>query len=128
MVKTSLPKWNPTYPDGVVGLFLKSTDIIRDIATNHRREKIVNLRRVFDQADTGGSGRVGQKELFNLFSKKGMMLTKKEFQGVYKFFDRDGGGIDYGEECDCGTGEDNCCNCETCKLKPVYIELENLSK
>lgn len=27
------------------------------------------------------------------------------------------GGIDYGEECDCGTTGDDCCDCATCQLK-----------
>jgi len=99
VVKTSLPKYEPVHPDGPVGLFLQSTDIIRDIATNHRKEKLVNLRKVFDMADTGKSGRVGRQELFVLFTKKGLMLTQHEFQSVYKYFDRDGGGIDYGEFC-----------------------------
>eukprot|EP00930_Biecheleria_cincta_P015590 TRINITY_DN12949_c0_g1_i1.p1 TRINITY_DN12949_c0_g1~~TRINITY_DN12949_c0_g1_i1.p1 ORF type:complete len:529 (-),score=61.69 TRINITY_DN12949_c0_g1_i1:208-1734(-) len=27
------------------------------------------------------------------------------------------GGIDYGEQCDCGSRPDPCCNCATCKLK-----------
>ena len=89
---------------GPVGQFLQVMDKIRDLATNKRRSKTVNLRRVFDEAgfsseelrilaamwcrsskvhlrrvfdeaDSGGSGRIGQRELFKMFINRGASST-----------------------------------------------------
>ena len=60
---------------GPVGQFLQVMDKIRDLATNYRRSKTVNLRKVFDEADSGGSGRIGQRELFKMFINRGASGT-----------------------------------------------------
>eukprot|EP00658_Telonema_sp_P-2_P054780 TRINITY_DN43571_c0_g1_i3.p1 TRINITY_DN43571_c0_g1~~TRINITY_DN43571_c0_g1_i3.p1 ORF type:complete len:682 (+),score=161.32 TRINITY_DN43571_c0_g1_i3:137-2182(+) len=100
VVKVTKPKFVRSYDKSPMGIFECAMDKIRDKATD-KNGKTLNLEKIFKEFDTDGGGTIDKQELKSALVKLGACLTRVEFETVYSFFDRDGGGIEYGEFCWC---------------------------
>jgi Ca2+-binding EF-hand superfamily protein len=63
-------------------------------------EQVAAFKRMFALADTGGHGRIGRKELDQVFKHFGIALKRAQMKSLFEDFDVDGSGdIDFEEFC-----------------------------
>jgi len=91
------PKPQRQYDNGAVGVFQRAMDKIREHATKQGKQRLVDLAPVFEHFDRSGDGIISYDELLEALRSIGVELSNEEYEVVYYFFDRDGGGVDYGE-------------------------------
>ena len=62
-----------------------------------QKDAVIDLQKVFDELDDDGSGVIDTNEFVVGMLRLGVDLTQEELESVFAFFDRDGGGIEFGE-------------------------------
>jgi len=79
--------------------FLKTMEKIRNTALDHARKnnRKFSLKRIFKDMDLDDNGTVDEYEFKTALEQMGVSLEQREFNAVWRFFDRDGGGVQYQE-------------------------------